>query len=309
MSNETYLYHLDKSSKKYTCPACGKKRFVLYVSSKTGEPLADTCGRCDREFECGYHLPPAEYFRTHPEIAQDRHEEGWRNNTTQNANGRKTGAFEQAIDTIPIDFVKRTQRLDIIDNLRMFLNSIIDPLVVEGVAWEYGLGMTKNRDTIFWRFDMEGRCRSGKQIKYNPENGHRDKDITPFWAHKILKDLGIISRDWELKQCLFGEHLLKAFPDAPAVLVEGEKTAVVGRCLHPEYIWLATGGITNNIDRAIRVLEGRRVLVLPDSDAVDVWRVKFGGKLPISDCYTIPGTNKDFADLAIDELKARTIKL
>jgi hypothetical protein len=61
MEMENHRYHFDKSSKKFHCPACQKKTFVLYVEAVTGEYLPKQFGRCDRESNCGYfQLPPLE---------------------------------------------------------------------------------------------------------------------------------------------------------------------------------------------------------------------------------------------------------
>ena len=58
---------------------------------------------------------------------------------------------------------------------------------------------------------------------YNAETGHRVKEPQAFvsWAHSELK-----LQDFHLKQCLYGEHLLKN-SSSPVMLVESEKTAVV----------------------------------------------------------------------------------
>ena len=53
-----YRYTLDKSSKKYNCPECGKKRFVRYVDGVAKELAPEQYGRCDRKSSCGYHLAP-----------------------------------------------------------------------------------------------------------------------------------------------------------------------------------------------------------------------------------------------------------
>lgn len=54
---EHFKYSLDKSSKKYVCPNCNKKTFVLYTDTDTGNYLTDY-GRCDREQNCSYHKAP-----------------------------------------------------------------------------------------------------------------------------------------------------------------------------------------------------------------------------------------------------------
>ena len=53
-----YRYQLDKSSKKFHCPECGKKRFVKYIDNETGEYTDSHYGRCDRETSCTYNLSP-----------------------------------------------------------------------------------------------------------------------------------------------------------------------------------------------------------------------------------------------------------
>jgi hypothetical protein len=56
MSN--FKYKFDKSSRKYLCPGCGKKKLVRYVDSVTGELQPEQFGRCDREDSCGYYMYP-----------------------------------------------------------------------------------------------------------------------------------------------------------------------------------------------------------------------------------------------------------
>ena len=49
-------------------------------------------------------------------------------------------------------------------------------------------------------------------------------------------------------------------------VVEAEKTAVIMSEVKPEYIWLATGGKTELNVAKLRPLEGRRVILFPDTD-------------------------------------------
>ncbi|MCZ8229021.1 DUF6371 domain-containing protein [Flavobacterium sp.] len=55
---EAYKYTLDKGSKKFLCPNCNKKTFVLYIETETGNYLTDDFGKCDREQNCNYHKAP-----------------------------------------------------------------------------------------------------------------------------------------------------------------------------------------------------------------------------------------------------------
>jgi hypothetical protein len=55
---EAFRYSLDKSSKKFVCPNCNKKTFVLYIDTETGNYLTTDFGKCDREQNCNYHNAP-----------------------------------------------------------------------------------------------------------------------------------------------------------------------------------------------------------------------------------------------------------
>lgn len=60
-----YRYILDKSSKKFICPVCNKKKFVKFIDTETNEYLENDFGRCDsghyfsapKEETKGYFVP------------------------------------------------------------------------------------------------------------------------------------------------------------------------------------------------------------------------------------------------------------
>lgn len=66
-------------------------------------------------------------------------------------------------------------------------------------------------------------------------------------VHTKFKAVHLLSSEWKLTQWQFGEHLLQDKVNANVALVESEKTAVICALLLPEYIWLATGGKSQNI--------------------------------------------------------------
>lgn len=139
---------------------------------------------------------------------------------------------------------------------------------------EYQIGVTKAGDAIFYQIDQNGRCRTGKVMKYNPTTGKRVKDESSpaaiTWVHSLLKQQGVLPTEWELTQCLFGEHLLKRYPDKLVCLVESEKTAIICSGVAPSCIWLATGGKGQLNDR-VEILDGRKILAIPDVDGYDTW--------------------------------------
>lgn len=107
---------------------------------------------------------------------------------------------------------------------------------------------------------------------YNSENGHRIKGPQAFvsWAHSELH-----LPDFNLKQCLFGEHLLKGSSSSPVMLVESEKTAIIMSHFVSDYIWLATGGKNGCFNRdAMLALQGRDVALMPDLGAIEQWKAK-----------------------------------
>ena len=64
------------------------------------------------------------------------------------------------------------------------------------------------------------------------------------WIHSIMKKRQLLPEDYNLVQCLFGEHLLRIYPDRIVVLVESEKSALIASGVYPNYIWLATGKVS-----------------------------------------------------------------
>ncbi|GAB3018998.1 DUF6371 domain-containing protein [Spirosoma pulveris] len=61
VTTKDYRYQLPKKAIKTDCPDCSpkhRKTLSRYIDTKTGEPLPDLYGRCDRESNCGYYLSP-----------------------------------------------------------------------------------------------------------------------------------------------------------------------------------------------------------------------------------------------------------
>lgn len=153
-------------------------------------------------------------------------------------------------------------------NFNEYLCGLFGIKTIEQVAAEYYLGTTKNREVIFWQVDVNRRIRTGKVIQYNPETGHRIQTSgTTTWIHSLMLKQGLIGDgEFNLQQCLFGEHLLAKYPNKTVAIVEAEKTAVIASAVFPEYIWLATGGKYGiNADK-MKVLAGRKVILFPDTD-------------------------------------------
>ena len=258
---------------RHACPACERKHcFTLYVN-EDGEPLNPAVGRCDHESACGYHYTPAQYFTDHPEA-----KDNWRGNFMSTAiRIPKQKTAPKPLCYIPLDLVTRSVNPKYPSDFTRFLASILGQNTTNRLIEEYRIGVTKSADVIFFQIDVKGRCRTGKVMKYDASTGHRIKDeniggrIT--WIHSLMKRSGALKQDWELTQCLFGEHLLPDCPGRTVALVESEKTAVICSALMPEYVWLATGG-KSQLGDTLNVLKQRTVIAFPDVDGYELWKQK-----------------------------------
>ena len=292
-------YHLQPyggRSTRHECPRCHDKHSFTYYVDDEGNPLSEICGRCDHESRCGYHYTPGDYFRDSGNIRAPRH-------TTY----RPYKAVKR--NEVQPDYLDRRQILKYrsFDNqLMYFLVRKFDVMTLESPTIEkmwkdYIIGATPDKDVVFWYLDIDARLRTGKIIRYNPLNGHRDKSHPIDWIHSRMKKSGELPQDFNMVQCLFGEHLLRLHPDKTVAVVESEKTAVICSALIPEYVWVATGGKSNIREQTMRVLRGRNVILFPDIDGYREWTEKsrmlsrISSSYHVSDCLERYGTDEDRA--------------
>ena len=159
-------------STRYTCPNCKRDHCFIRYLDDNGEEIDPTCGICDQSGSCGYHLPPREFYKLHPE---KKPAPDWRYQKVDWAALRATKPHDLPVATcfIPPDIVLRSVKPERNSDLVDFLHSILAPLVVEDLVRDYQLGVTRDKDVIFFQLDINGSCRTGKIMKYNPETGHR----------------------------------------------------------------------------------------------------------------------------------------
>ena len=295
------------NGRKDICPSCGQRSFTPYVD-EDGNILDVNVGRCDRESKCGYHYTPKQFFAEHPDMSI----EDWRDAKPRHIN---LDAPKKELCQIPMELIDRSVTADRDSALQVFFNTHLseaDANLLDWSAEEYRVGVTKEGATIFPQIDVEGRCRTAKIMHYSSTTGHRLKDQAGAidWVHSRMKKSGDLSQDWELTQCLFGEHLLAKHPEQPVAVVESEKTAVICSAFIPNYVWVATGG-KSQLNERMNVLKGRKVLVFPDTDGYEEWcdKVKQFPDLDIhvSDLLHLNATTEererqiDLADVIISE--------
>ena len=255
--NTDYRYVLDKGSKKFRCPSCGKKRFVKYVDRKKDDYLPEKYGRCDREHSCGYWLNPYE-------DNFDSIEDDWQDSIYGNSTDRE----QPDPEFIPYQLFDKSRSRYEKNTFVQFLLKLFNDSIVSELIQKYHIGTSNkiNGGCIFYQIDIEGNIRRGKIMVYDSE-GHKQR------FGSVHNQLGIDKDrypDWRY----FGEHLLTDDKDIPVAIVESEKTAIIASVYFPKYNWIATGTKSTLKAEYCNCLMGRNVTLFPDLGAYEDWQKK-----------------------------------
>ena len=318
------------------CPHCGQREFSPYINVYTGEPLDDkSCGKCNRETNCGYHKTPHEHFEEHrPErrewlpkkeyIARKQQErrEAEEARRRYEEQQRKKPRFDYFASEQPLEVHRYLCEMKQCclksqshpHTLAQWLYTKFTRERVDYTLHRYRVGATKDGRTVFWGIDLRDRPRTGKVMRYG-NDGHRLKGCPGAfnWVHSIL---GLEQR---APQCLFGEHILGGnvtpLPTESIALVESEKTAIIMSILVPRTLWLATGGKQNFKHEILWTICELDVAVYPDADALDAWAEKIeilnrehGYRMYIPDDYRAMCTPEarqrkwDLADMMLEKV-------
>lgn len=281
-------YHFDKSSRKFLCPNCNKKRFVRFVNAETNEYMDENLGKCDRASSCSYFKKPDDTIASLSYI-----------------NAKKDCNNAPLITCHTKEVMDSSQRKYYDNNFYLYLIALFCNEKVQEVFKLYNIGTSKNWKgaTIFWQVDNQERIRGGKILLYDVQNCRRVKK--PYnhisWVHSKLN-----IENFHLQQCLFGLHLINL--NKKIALVEAEKTVVIMALFMPEYIWLATGSKQNFKYDILDPLKGREIIAFPDKSEFADWNTKAiqlnrqGFNITVSDYVEkmdcVAGT--DLADLYIE---------
>jgi hypothetical protein len=266
MSEHKYILEPYKGmNTRYRCPSCQQrdKTFSLYIDKETGEHIHPTVGRCNRESNCGHHYTPKQYFQDN-NISFDTQPKPYK--------PRPVTPQPKPVSFIPVEVLKASLKGHETNHFVKFLINLFGVEVASQLVSRYFIAASKywNGATVFWQIDTQGKVRTGKIMLYSPATGKRVKE--PFnhinWVHKALKQ-----PEFELSQCLFGEHLL-IDKTKPVAIVESEKTAVIASVYLPQFIWVAVGSLTNLNAEKCSILKGRTVTLFPDLNGFEKWNNK-----------------------------------
>lgn len=252
-----YKWILRKGSRKDRCPQCGKLRFVPYVLAADPTVKAGPeYGRCDREQSCGYFRYPGGEVRTD----SDRE-------------------YVPEPPKEPILFSAEFvayEDLPISNSLLRAYDKLVGMEKLRETMKRYRCGTGGRGECIYYQFDGT-HVRTAKAILYGTD-GHRikveDGGLPVWWLHKSPQ-LRHITNGRELRQCLFGQHLLAQYPAAKVYLVEAEKTAVLMAATDKGKgrLWIACGGsqmLKGAID--LSPLKRRDVTLIPDDGQYWNWK-------------------------------------
>lgn len=263
------------------CPSCRRRRFKPYVDA-AGQMLDPTCGRCNRECSCGYHLPPRQWFE----------QQGKRPPYSAKAPAARPQEWCRP------SFVDETYVAATLGSwpnpLAVWMASLFGIPTVRRVWLDYCVGWSpKQRKVIWWLRDSTRQIRSGKLMAYGSDGhrSHADHDH-PTWIHTLLRRTGrpaYASGEFRFRGCMFGEWpaATPQLSGARLLVMESEKSAIVVACrlwqlgAYGRWVSVATGGcgglkadlteLCSDPWHRLACLRGRDVVLVPDADKVEEW--------------------------------------
>jgi len=156
---KTYHRAMDKP----TCPACGHKhRFSEYIDTRTGMPVGEGVGKCDRINNCGYWLTPYEYFKQYPEARYHNISPAY----------SMPKPVEQPLFYLPQNVIEQYGNSFMDSNFGKWLaTKAPSPKMLENAAEMYRLTSTSTKAIIFWYINKYGTKlyqRGGRKDIFSP---------------------------------------------------------------------------------------------------------------------------------------------
>jgi hypothetical protein len=174
-------------------------------------------------------------------------------------------------------------------------SGLLTPKQMCHAALHYELGKNREGKTIFWMIDEHHHTRDGM--------------VGDTWASVLLKERGLLDKEYYPLHCLFGLHLIRAVGGTVCV-VESVRSCIVLSERFPKYIWMATGYLANLNERLFLPLKGQHIVCFPATDPTGDTYLLWLSVVSEAQKYGIDITVSRFLeDRATPEQKAREIDI
>ena len=275
-----FRYQLEKyrgRGSRYVCPQCGRKyAFTRYVDThNNNEYVGERVGKCNRLDKCGYHYTPRQYFEDNPWLRDKEFSFFSKHRVFERKKIEKPETEPYGL--IPRWFMEGTLGKDCA--YKRWLRATFGGDIAERLIADYYIGGDDFDDAVFWQVDSDNNVRTGKIMSYDPATGKRLKGEEAYtdWVHSVMRREGALPEGWQLKQCLYGEHLLKRRPNEIVAVAEGAKTAHVGSALIPDMVWVAVDSMLGITSERLEPLKGRKCIFFADEGrGYEEWKERLG---------------------------------
>lgn len=257
--------HIAYHSTRTKCPSCDASRGFARFKSIDGKPCdSDQHGHCHA---CGQDFWPDQQSRDHHQMAQPKPQ-------------RDVAAAVAVRDGVLDETDEHTSNLH-----RVLINIGGDAMAAHLRQWK--IGTDCDGRTLFHYITASQVHASTKGMLYDI-NGNRNKDSTPGhsarFGIKLRNEYLDLRKDKGYRPGLFGAQwmqpgqvlidyrdisnpkMCKYDAGTPIILVESEKSAVLGSFILPQMIWLAAGGTQGLTKEKAETLSSRLVILLFDTD-------------------------------------------
>jgi hypothetical protein len=249
---EIYNFSLDdsKPNRLFPCPDCERRTFKRYWDNFKNEYFPDEdVGRCNREFNCGCHNTPKQFF--------EKNGLDFPKNEAPKSSLPKPKPPTTYIDK---SWVEKSMNRNLPNYFTYYLKRLFGKVEANILIEKFHIGDSKHWKgaTVFWQIDQNFNVRTGKIMLYNAKIGKRVQKLDN-WIHSVAK-----LKNFNLEQCFFGLHQLTEDSTKTIGIVESQKSAIILTHINPNMIWMASGGIALPIER-FKPLKGRKIILYPDA--------------------------------------------
>ena len=249
---EIHNFSLDNSkpNRLFPCPDCLKRTFKRYWDNFKNEYFPDEdVGRCNREFNCGYHNTPKQFFEINGlDYPKNEAPKSRLPKPKPPTTYIDSSWVEKSMNrNIPNYFIDYLKRLFGEDETNILINKF---RIGDSKHWKGA--------TVFWQIHQDFKVRTGKIMLYNSTIGKRVQNYDN-WVHSVSEIKNFI-----IGQCFFGLHQIAVDSTKTIGLVESQKSAVILTAINPTILWLASGGIALPLER-FKPLIGRKIILYPDA--------------------------------------------